>query len=307
MRVSFLSTSRADRAPLRAVADALAEMEKCDVAWLDIAPLTALSDVMSRLAPWPDLAVVLGDRFELMRLVVELHLAGVPVAHLSGGDLTEGSQDDCFRHAITKLSHLHFPTTEEAARRILQMGEDPARVHMCGSPSVDALLREPLISRASALASVGMQDGPYYMVCMHPNTLGDTEQELADVFNYMDGLAGARFVVVGPNRDAGSDRVRQFMQELSWTLGSKYYDSLGRVVYLSLMKHCEEFVGNSSAALYEAPTLGVRVRMIGDRQRGRSPVVGDGHAAYRIASVLAGVSAPRSLLRKKFQELRCVS
>lgn len=252
-----------------------------------------------------DIAVICGDRFETVDLAFTLNLNHIPVAHLSGGDITEGSQDDCFRHAITKLSHLHFPTSKEAFHRVLQMGEEPWRVHMCGSPSIDNLRSLLPISREVALWHVGLKPTKFVLVCLHPNTLGKLYEEINELHEYLTKLPyGMGKVFIGPNADEGADKIIYTMLKWSEELpNSAYVKAVPRPVFLSLMKHCEEMVGNSSAMLYEAPTLGTKCVMIGDRQQGRKPIYGDGKASQRISKVLCSIQDPPALLRKKFVDL----
>jgi UDP-hydrolysing UDP-N-acetyl-D-glucosamine 2-epimerase len=295
MNIAVFTTSRADVGPLTSVYKALEKRLGGSVYWFE-----RLNDIEG---DW--IAVILGDRFETLELVFRLNLRHVAVAHLSGGDITEGSQDDCFRHAITKLSHLHFPTNDDAARRIVQMGEEPWRVHMLGSPSLDEIFQTPLLDRAEALRYVGLDDGPFVLVSLHPNTFGKTEFELAALRDYLrDAPDGVAKIFIGPNSDDGHGLIdAEFRLFARTEQKSVYRQHIPRRFYLSLMKHCVEMIGNSSAMLYEAPSLGARTVLIGDRQKGREPIWGDGKAAERIAEVICGVSDPKALLRKKFNEI----
>jgi len=212
MRIAVITGSRADRGPLGMVHAALIRAGHA-VRWIDMEPglpvihrseavsiaaITATS-VAGDLAAMPtDLVVLLGDRYEILGAAMGANMMGVPVAHLSGGDVTEGSADDCYRHAITKLAHLHFPTHEEAAVRIVCMGEDPGRVHNVGCPGIDRLLAAQLFDRESALRSLSLPATPRLMlVAFHPNTLGgDTAAETAALVTALDGLEGTALVIV---------------------------------------------------------------------------------------------------------------
>jgi hypothetical protein len=143
------------------------------------------------------------------------------------------------------------------------------------------------------------------LVCLHPNTMGKLEQEIGMLDTYLRGIpAEVGKVFIGPNRDEGHDKIIYSMISWSKVLPNAVYSKeVSRPVFLSLMRHCHEMVGNSSAMLYEAPTFGTKTVMIGDRQHGRSPIKGDGKAAERIAKVICAVKDPQLLLRKKFVDL----
>lgn len=369
MKIALITGSRADRAALEMVRSALG----APVHWIDLDGPTwagwhpihrtklAYDHVWLELwrpdEPQFDLVVLHGDRHEILGAAMAANIMGVPIAHLGGGDLTEGSQDDCFRHAITKLSHLHFPSNADAGIRIEQMGEDPARVHVVGCPGIDLLMRTPLMGRDEAFAAVGLKSCERcLLVLFHPNTLGDTAAELQALSEALQARpAGTAMVLIGPNADAGSDLIRAEWKRLAALSGKRwdnmmagyspsaeyppipYHDNLARPLFLSLLKHCDALVGNSSAGFYEAPCFGTAVINIGDRQQGRpkpSNVTtvraeaaeilkgikgalafagfgkhlmvknpyGDGHAAERIASVISSIGDPKALLRKRFVE-----
>ena len=294
MKIAVVSTSRADMGALTPVAAEISLHQKMEfIKWNRKDSISAT------------IAVICGDRFETVELAFKLNLSHIPIAHLSGGDITEGSQDDCFRHAITKLSHLHFPTNEESYKRILQMGEEPWRVHNFGSPSIDGIKSCTLFDRATALKFLDLEDGPFVLVSLHPNTFGKTDFELSELYSYLMLLPeDTKRILIGPNADAEADKITyQFIVWSETMPNTKYIKTVPRVHFLSLMKHCVEMVGNSSAMLYEAPTLGTKTVMIGDRQQGRQPVYGDGRSAKRIAKVICSVKDPQALLRKKFVDL----
>src|SRR5580698_7977931 len=158
MKVAVIEGSRADHGTCQAVADTL----KCKI--------YSAEDVSKYSADNFDLVLVAGDRFEILRATVELFIAGCAIGHISGGDITEGSQDDSMRHAITKLSHLHFVTSDESARRVIQMGEEPWRVHNVGYPGADNLELIPLVA-AKHLVAIDWDD--FLLVVWHPDTLSD--------------------------------------------------------------------------------------------------------------------------------------
>jgi UDP-hydrolysing UDP-N-acetyl-D-glucosamine 2-epimerase len=298
VRITILSTSRADIGSLMPVATELKARENTETRFIRWDPGYNYRPL--------DIAVILGDRNETLQLAFELNLNRVPIAHLSGGDVTEGSQDDCFRHAITKLSHLHFPTNQKACDRILQMGEEPWRVHMVGSPSADSLLTFTYFTQMDALRCLDLSVKDFVLICLHPNTFGKTDDELLALRNYIEKLPKEMGkVFIGPNLDEGGEIIDMCFATWAGTFpNSAYRQEVSRHLYLSLMLHCKEMVGNSSAMLYEAPTLGTKTVFIGDRQGGRDPVYSDGKAAERVAYVLSKIQVPTDyLLRKKFIDL----
>lgn len=354
MKVALITGSRADRAALEMVEaalkpnhetrwivfGALPPADRWDVsrnAWEALEEITR--ELWGAAGGWmPDLVIVHGDRYEILAATMAANILGLPIAHLGGGDLTEGSQDDCFRHAITKLSHLHFPTNADAGIRIEQMGEDPSRVHVVGDPGIDLLMQTPLMGRDETFAAVSLAVcDRLLLVVFHPNTLGDTAAEL-DALTVALRRQDAAIVLIGPNADAGSNLIRNEWTRLSqYSRRAIFHENLARPLFLSLLKHCDMLIGNSSAGFYEAPCFGTPAINIGDRQQGRTKPsnvmtvhaeaaeiskgingvlhfsgfgkllqvanpYGDGHAAERIAKVIAAVGDPKALLRKRFVE-----
>lgn len=223
----------------------------------------------------PDVVLVLGDRFEILAVVQACLIHGVPVAHIAGGDVTEGANDESMRHAITKMAHVHFVTNSVSGARVRQMGEDPSRVHVVGSPGLDHLHRLPLLDRVgleeALQAPLGRRN---VIVTFHPVTLSPSESmgQLHELLLALDALADD--VVLWctlPNADAGGRALGAVLSE--WvrerSARARVYPSLGQLRYLSLLKHSDAMVGNSSSGLYEAPSFGVPAVNIGDRQKGR--------------------------------------
>ncbi len=287
----------------------------------------------------PDLLLVLGDRFEVLAAVQAALIARVPVAHLCGGDITEGAWDDSIRHAITKMSALHFPSNAAAGQRICQMGEDPAHVHVVGSPGIDGIHQLELLDRAELGRALDfpLQDRNL-LVTYHPETLDDRRpaERFGELLSALDRFGpdtGLLFTM--PNADAGGHElfaqvegyVEQRSHAAAWT-------SLGQLRYLSALALADAVVGNSSSGLYEAPTLGTATVNIGGRQDGRpraSSVVdcghsadeigaaidealgldcsavanpfGDGHSAPQIVATLEGISDFSALVRKRFHQV----
>lgn len=223
----------------------------------------------------PDAMVVLGDRSEALAVTLACVVVGVPVAHLHGGEVSRGSLDELFRHAITKLASLHFPATEAYAQRIRRMGEDPSTVHAIGAPGLDHLARSPLLDRAQLEERLGTTlDGPLAVVTYHPVTTdpAGTERNLAALLDGLTAVPHLRAVFTGSNADEGGaridERVREFCAENPGRFS--FFQSLGTQGYLSMLAICDVVVGNSSSGIIEAPSFGVPTVNVGPRQEGRT-------------------------------------
>lgn len=212
----------------------------------------------------PHVMLILGDRWEILAAATAAHLQRIPIAHIGGGDVTEGSYDDAMRDCISRMATIHFATSFASAARLVSLGY--RNVHLVGNPGVDYIMHEAW-QREREIAE------PYVLVSYQPETLDDT----VDLKAVNDAIGGRNAVWISPNPDRGSERIQQ---------GVSYSHDR----FLNLMLHCEQFIGNSSAILYEAPFLkpgGVPCRMIGKRQRGRViPWGGEGRASERIRDVL---------------------
>lgn len=222
----------------------------------------------------PDLVVVLGDRFEILAAVSAALVARIPVAHLHGGELTEGAVDDAIRHAITKMSQVHFVATEAYRQRVIQLGETPGRVHCVGGLGVDAIMRQPRLSREALEASLDFRFRERnLLVTFHPATL-DTASPAAQMAELLAALAplddvGLLFTL--PNADAGGrELTRQVQAFVAGRSNARAFASLGQQRYLSCMALVDGVVGNSSSGLLEAPSFHVGTVNIGSRQQGRA-------------------------------------
>lgn len=296
--------------------------------------MMGFADVFARLQP--DIVMLLGDRYETLAAATACLIARIPVAHLAGGDTTEGAFDEQIRHAITKLSHLHFVTHEAAARRVVQMGERPEHVFNVGSSGLDYLRQQPLLAPAEVFARLGLAPRRRNVVLtFHPVTLGteSSQSQLETVLGGIDRLGeDVGVVVLGANADTEGASLnlvlRRFAQEREHVV---FHPSLPPELYLSLLAAVDAVVGNSSSGLYEAPSLGTPTVNIGARQAGRlrarsvldCPVearavrqavlrafavdmrgvvnpYGDGQASPRIVAELKAIEDPTSLLVKRF-------
>jgi GDP/UDP-N,N'-diacetylbacillosamine 2-epimerase (hydrolysing) len=234
--------------------------------------LIGFGDAFDRLRP--DLIVLLGDRYEILAAASAALVAGIPVMHLHGGEITEGAFDESIRHAITKMSHLHCVAAEPYRQRVIQLGELPERVFLVGGLGVDAILRLPLLDRAALEASIDFQLGERnLLVTFHPVTLddaGSSENQMAELLVALDALPGTRLIFTMPNADNGSRALGKMVADfVASHANSRAYASLGQLRYLSCLRQMDGVVGNSSSGLIEAPSMGIGTVNIGDRQRGR--------------------------------------
>lgn len=222
----------------------------------------------------PDCLIVLGDRYETLAAVTAAFLSNIPVAHLHGGDVVGGGMlDDSIRHAITKLSHLHFPATEASAERILKMGEEPWRITVVGSPTLDNLrMLEPL-PKSHFTEWLGLDaEKPWVLFTQHPITTAADEagEQARQSLSALAGLAqDIEVIATYPNQDAGSARIIEQLARFGELPHFHVVKSLGRVNYLNLLRHVEAVVGNSSSGLLETGHFRVPCLNIGERQHGR--------------------------------------
>jgi len=295
------------------------------------------ADAFTRLQP--DLVVLLGDRFEMFAAAQAAMFMRTPMAHLFGGDVTEGSVDESTRHAISKMSHLHFTSNQASTQRLLQLGEHPSRIHTIGSVGIDNIRRIDLMDRADVGRAVGMALGDRCaLVTFHPVTVeaGRSIAELNELFGALKTLDPAcRLVFTLANADsegrALNSRIEAFARSRPNTVAVA---SLGQTRYLSLMNQVDMVIGNSSSGVLEAPSFGVPTVDVGDRQKGREHAAsvfharpesgaiaaaisqalqrgrqatvnpyGDGASSRRFAEIVANITDFRQLLKKSFYDL----
>jgi UDP-N-acetylglucosamine 2-epimerase (non-hydrolysing)/GDP/UDP-N,N'-diacetylbacillosamine 2-epimerase (hydrolysing) len=222
----------------------------------------------------PDIIVILGDRFEILSAAASAVPFRVPVAHIHGGEATEGLIDEPIRHAITKMSHIHFSATEKYKSRIIQMGERPENVFCYGAPGLDNIYKLPLLNKRELLNELCIpEDKKIGVVTYHPVTLEkDTaESQMSDLLASLKGFSDIYWIFTLPNADTGGriiiKKIKDFINKNPER--GKAFASLGQLKYLSLLKHAIVMVGNSSSGLTEAPSFELPVVNISDRQRGR--------------------------------------
>jgi UDP-hydrolysing UDP-N-acetyl-D-glucosamine 2-epimerase len=255
----------------------------------------ALAGVAAALdAERPDLLVLLGDRYETLAGACAALLTRVPVAHLHGGELSQGATDDAMRHAISKMAWLHFPATAGAAQRIVQLGEDPARVFTVGALGVDNALHRPKLTRSELEAELGPLFGPTTaLVTFHPVTLeeGSGAPQIAELLTALEGIADLWTVFTMPNADAGNRVVAAAIGRYCEAHADRAhaFASLGARRYLSLLAGADLCLGNSSSGVIEAPALGTPSVDIGERQAGRDRAAGVLHCEPQAAAIAAAV------------------
>lgn len=233
--------------------------------------LISFADYFERLKP--DMLIVLGDRYETLAVCIAAMNQRIPIAHLYGGETTEGAVDESIRHAITKLSYLHFTSTDEYRGRVIQLGEQPSRVFTVGAVGIENILNQKLMDKGKLERSINFNlDKPYAIVTFHPVTLEDDQsaeqfQALLDVCKKYQDM---RFIFTKSNADANGRIINKmidlYTQENEHAIA---FTSLGLIRYLSALKYCTLVIGNSSSGLLEAPSFGIPTINIGDRQKGR--------------------------------------
>jgi UDP-N-acetylglucosamine 2-epimerase (non-hydrolysing) len=288
----------------------------------------------------PDLLVVLGDRYEMLSAALAALPFALPVAHLHGGEVTEGAIDEQIRHALTKLAHLHFVAAEPYAARVRQLGEEGWRVHCCGAPGLDRLRAGGALSREEIGERLGRPLGrPTLLVTFHPETLAvaDVPRQAEELMAALEKVDG-EIIVTAPGADTGYRTISVALEGLAQRRPlTRLNPTLGDDVYTSLLREADVMIGNSSSALIEAPSFGLPVVNVGDRQHGRLRAAnvidvghereaiaeairraldpsfrrglaglvnpyGDGQAAPRIARVLREVELGPRLVRKRFAD-----
>lgn len=222
----------------------------------------------------PDLVLILGDRYEMLPVATAAMIHRIPIAHLHGGEKTEGALDESIRHAISKMATLHFTSCEEYRKRVIQLGENPSRVFNVGACGIENIKTVETLPKENLLTNVGLPvDAPFALVTYHPTTLGgDAEAEIAEVLTSLERLRerGFSLLITKANADAGGQAINDAIDRFVETRNNAVaFYSLGMVRYLSALRWCSTVIGNSSSGLLEAPSFGVPTVNIGDRQKGR--------------------------------------
>lgn len=233
---------------------------------------TALLGLADAFAAWrPDLLLLIGDRYEMLAPASAALAMRIPVAHIEGGEVSQGAIDDQARNALTKLAHIHFTSTELARRRVIAMGEEPWRVHRAGASSLDHVRRSQLLSRTELESRLGIAlEHPTLLAALHPVTiLEDTNTEADAFYAAMEHVAG-QLIVVYPNADAGGLALIERCERLRRTRPHTHlFANLDVVTYWSLLGQVDAMAGNSSSGIIEAAAFGLPVVNVGLRQKGR--------------------------------------
>lgn len=262
--------------------------------------ISGFADAFAHLSP--DMVLVLGDRYEILAAVQTAYVMGIPIAHIAGGETTEGAIDEGIRHAITKMSWLHFVSAEPYRKRVIQLGEDPERVFCTGSTGLDYLTRMRLLSREELQKELGFPFGrPTFLVTYHPATLGEPPSAFAEILRALDQFPEASIIFTYPNSDANGRVIVSMIEKyVENNKGRcKAFVSLGQLRYLSALSQIDLVLGNSSSGLTEAPSFKVPTVNVGDRQKGRlraSSVIDTIANAGRIESAI------RKALSREFKE-----
>ncbi|MDR3246392.1 MAG: UDP-N-acetylglucosamine 2-epimerase, partial [Prevotellaceae bacterium] len=222
----------------------------------------------------PDLMLVLGDRYEILSAVTSALIYKIPVAHLHGGEITEGAYDDAIRHAITKMSHLHFTSTEEYRNRVIQLGESPDRVFNVGAIGIDNIRKTNRLSKEELEQSINFKLGDKsLLVTFHPVTLENAtaKEQCQNLLSVLSEYNDYKIIFTQPNSDTDGRIIIQLINEYveSHSNQSIVFTSLGKVRYLSALKYITAVVGNSSSGIVEVPSFGIPTLNIGNRQKGR--------------------------------------
>lgn len=251
----------------------------------------------------PDLVLVLGDRYELLCVVIPALFNRIPIGHIHGGERTEGLMDETIRHSVTKFAHLHFVAHEEYRRRVIQLGENPSRVFTVGGLGIDAIDTVDLFSREELEESLDFKfQDRNLMVTFHPVTLdpASARTEVLNLLNCLGKLERTGIIFTMPNADADNDFIAQKIKDFcEGNENAKWFDSIGQQRYLSCLNLVDGVVGNSSSGLLEAPSFGVGTVNIGDRQKGR--IAGDSviHCGHTMEEIDAAI---HRLFDPSFQE-----
>lgn len=220
----------------------------------------------------PDIVIITGDRYEIFAAAICAMTMNIPIAHISGGEITEGAMDEQIRHAITKIAHIHFPGSEHYAENIKKMGEEPWRVFNVGDPGIENIKNTKLMTKEEIKKDLDIDiDEETLVITYHPVTL-EIEDLPSQISNLLEALSklDKKMIITYPNADYGSDYIIKELNKFSKENNNVYlFKNLGSRRYLSIMKNCGVVVGNSSSALIEAPYLKVPVVDIGNRQKGR--------------------------------------
>lgn len=293
-RIAVLTSSRADLVPLKYVIEQLEEKlgnQCCHVSFCgpydnEYLWRTELAAIE------PDIALLLGDRYETLIGAAVAAELGIPIAHISGGEETRGATDNAFRHAITKLAYWHFVANDECGARVVQMGEHPDRIFVVGDPQIDSIALEPYLSQEQCQAEIEIKfKSQMFLVVYHPETLS-TIPPLVQVNKLLDALRKipGTVLLTGCNADRGGDEIKKALREYDRP-DTFYRQSYHPALFNSLLRGCNCLIGNSSAGVIQAPAMGKASVNIGDRQYGRHHQPSVWNASCNVKEILEGIKA----------------
>lgn len=265
--------------------------------------MNGMNEALRRLSP--DMVLILGDRYEMLVVAIVAMLQRIPIAHLHGGEISEGAVDDSIRHSITKMSSLHFTSTKEYRKRVIQLGEQPERVFYVGSLGVENLKLIPLMSKQDLEDSLNFTfDGNTILVTYHPVTLGNRspKDEISDFLLALDAFPALKVLFTMPNSDQGGEVIRQAIEDYCSRNSERCrcYSSLGLRRYLSVLRYVAAVAGNSSSGLLEVPSAHIPTLNIGERQKGRMHGESVFDCGSDTNSIIAGLN---TVLSDEFREI----
>ncbi len=234
--------------------------------------LIGFSDVFKELKP--DIVILLGDRYEIFSASIAATFAKIPIAHIHGGETSQGAYDEAMRHSISKMAWWHFVSTEDYKKRVIQLGEDPKRIYNVGGLGVDAIKNLKLLSKKKLIENTGIKIGhKNLLVTYHPVTLENntSKKQFEGLLNALNDFNNINIIFTMPNADSYSRIIKNMIDNfvLKNQKRSISFSSMGHLNYLSTMKLVDGVIGNSSSGLMEAPTFKIGTINIGDRQKGR--------------------------------------
>lgn len=252
----------------------------------------------------PDLLILLGDRYEIFAIAAAATLHNIPIAHLHGGEVTEGASDDVFRHAISKMSHIHFVSTEMHRQRVIQLGEDPRNVHNVGALGLDNIRMLPLLGQQQLAEQCGAAfSSPYFLVTYHPVTRNNEDPmvHIDQLCRVLLTFSDVKIIITGANADAGGELINQrwLWWQKNYPEKIQFHYSLGQLRYLSAMRYALAVIGNSSSGIIEAPSLHTATLNIGTRQLGRMAAESVLHIDDTEEAILTGL---KTILTEAFQQ-----
>ncbi|MDF2832923.1 UDP-N-acetylglucosamine 2-epimerase [Chryseobacterium indoltheticum] len=270
--------------------------------------MMGMADVLPRLKP--DLIVILGDRYEMLSIASAATIFKIPIAHLHGGEITEGAYDDAIRHSITKMSHLHFTSTEEYKKRVIQMGENPENVFNVGAIGLDNIRDLKLLSKQELETDLDIKFKKYnYQVTFHPETLGNlsSAEQFQNLLNVIEKQEDSFFIFTKANADTDGRIINQMIDDFVKKHAdiAKAFNSLGTLRFLSTVRICTAIVGNSSSGILEAPSLYTPTINIGDRQKGRTQASSIINVDNSEKSIFSGFQLVKNLIiENKISEVK---